>query len=764
MGKTLSVVLATFNEEKNLAACLDSVKNLADEIIIVDGSSTDKTVEIAKKYKAKVKITTNKPNFHINKQMAIDMATKDWILQLDADEHVSEQMEKEIKEILKKDKNDINGYWMPRKNLFLGRFLMKGGQYPDYTLRFYRKGKGRLPQKDVHEQAEVEGKVDYLKSALLHYPYENFSHYYRKWDKYNDFFANQIKEEQKSKNILAKLFYAFLYLLVKPTYWFLLTYIRHKGFMDSWQGFVFSLFSALRFPVSYIKYVGPYKFSAAVIVLVAAIIRLYNFPTRWGIGGDDGRDAMIALEAIKRHQLPLVGSFSSAGPFVFGPLFYWFIMLSYIILPGVMNAPWIVLEAVSIINVILLLYLGKILVDKKFSVILGILAAFSPQLVVRSLTLGQHTFVATFSILTIISFILFWQKQKQVFAFLTGLFVGIALSMHYQALNLLVFFPAMFFVLSASIKARIKGFLNLFIGFLIPSLPLLYWDAHQNFANLRNLLDYFLIGEYRLYVPNSWKLFLFKYIPDYWSFVVGNLSFVGLILFFASSLLFAYLFLKRRISQPFSALGIIFFLFLFVNRYYRGERSEGYLLYLLPLVLIFSTLLFYKIISYKNNLIKTLGIVSIIAIIVFNFSYIVKVINFKSPAEYYQLAVKSLISKYPNTKFALYNYGYRFYDSGMGLSFFMSYYNVSDVNGKKIGMSCYGKGCPPQNLTIINKNYVLLVDLAKVKKSDFDKSKKLWINVNQPTVYDDLVGWLNGYNLKSTFFLDKYIMGRLGKI
>lgn len=87
--KSLSVVLATFNEEKNLPSCLDSIKDLADEIVIVDGTSSDKTIEIAKKYNAIVKITTNKPNFHINKQMAIEMATKDWILQLDGDEHVS---------------------------------------------------------------------------------------------------------------------------------------------------------------------------------------------------------------------------------------------------------------------------------------------------------------------------------------------------------------------------------------------------------------------------------------------------------------------------------------------------------------------------------------------------------------------------------------------------------------------------------------------------------------------------------------------------
>jgi glycosyltransferase involved in cell wall biosynthesis len=249
----LSVVLATFNEENNLAACLDSVRDLADEIIIVDGSSTDKTVEIAKKYGAKVVVTKNLPNFHINKQKAIGLATKDWILQLDADERVTRELAKEIKE---KIENSVNGYWMPRKNLFLGRFLMKGGQYPDYTLRLYRKGKGHLPQVHVHEQAEVIGRVDYLKNALLHYPYKNFAQYVVKWNKYNDLLAGQIKDKLKAKNFFVKILYAVGYLIVKPGHWFLTTYIRHKGFMDLWPGFVFSFFSALRFPVSYIKYLS----------------------------------------------------------------------------------------------------------------------------------------------------------------------------------------------------------------------------------------------------------------------------------------------------------------------------------------------------------------------------------------------------------------------------------------------------------------------------------------------------------------------------
>lgn len=249
----LSVALATFNEEQNLPALLDSVRSLADEIVVVDGSSMDRTAEIARRYKAKVIVVENLPNFHINKQKAIDLTTKDWVLQLDADERVPEELVNEIKQKITSN-SSVNGYWMPRKNWFLGRFLMKGGQYPDYMLRLYRKGKGYLPQVHIHEQAKVVGQVGYLRHSLLHYPYRNFKVYLLKWNRYNDLLATQIKENLKSKNYFAKIAYGVGYSIIKPAHWFLTTYIRHKGFMDLWPGFVFSFFSALRFPVSYFKY------------------------------------------------------------------------------------------------------------------------------------------------------------------------------------------------------------------------------------------------------------------------------------------------------------------------------------------------------------------------------------------------------------------------------------------------------------------------------------------------------------------------------
>ncbi len=249
----LSVALATYNESLNIKKCLEALEGFADEIIIVDGESTDDTVEIAKKFGAHVILKPNNKNFHVNKQIAIDACKYEWILQLDADEVVSVALKKEIQKILDTD-SPCNGYWMPRKNWFLGKFLMKGGQYPDYTLRLYRNGKGHLPQKDVHEQAVVEGQVGYLKEALYHYPYKDFGAYIAKWNRYNIFASDQIAQIQKKANFIKKILIFVSYLLLKPVWWFLWTYVRHKGFMDLWPGFVFSLFSALRFPVSYIIY------------------------------------------------------------------------------------------------------------------------------------------------------------------------------------------------------------------------------------------------------------------------------------------------------------------------------------------------------------------------------------------------------------------------------------------------------------------------------------------------------------------------------
>lgn len=140
-----------------------------------------------------------------------------------------------------------NGYWLPRRNYFLGRFLTKGGQYPDYTLRLYKNGKGNLPACDVHEQAVVEGQTGHLKHDLLHYGSPDFENYLVRFNKYTSLLAEQM-------NIPINIPTCFNYLFIKPTREFIYIYFRHRGYVDGYPGFVFALFSGLRFAIAYIKH------------------------------------------------------------------------------------------------------------------------------------------------------------------------------------------------------------------------------------------------------------------------------------------------------------------------------------------------------------------------------------------------------------------------------------------------------------------------------------------------------------------------------
>jgi glycosyltransferase involved in cell wall biosynthesis len=244
----LSVAIATLNEQNNIDRCFKPLKGWADEIVLVDGESSDKTVALAEKYGANVTVSANKPIFHINKQMAIDKCRGDWILQLDADEVVTKKLKKEIDKIISSD-TKFNAFWIKRKNLFLGRWLKKSGQFPDPVIRLFKNGKARLPCKSVHEQIEVDGNVGWLENPMDHYSNPTFSEYLKRSNRYTSLTAQEMIEE-KIKPGLGQFLKAVF--MCKKT--FFLIFFRHKGFVDGFPGFIFALFSGLHFITSYIKF------------------------------------------------------------------------------------------------------------------------------------------------------------------------------------------------------------------------------------------------------------------------------------------------------------------------------------------------------------------------------------------------------------------------------------------------------------------------------------------------------------------------------
>ncbi len=276
----ISVALAVLNEEQSLDRCLKSVEKLADEIVVVDGGSTDRTIKIAKKYHARIIQTTNPAMFHINKQKALNAAKGEWILALDADEAVSPLLAQEIRDVVagkthvqlsaKKQRlfqrhqqrieardgavgtehGEITAYFVPRLNFYLGGWLKHGGVYPDGVIRLLKKGKAHFPCKSVHEQLAVDGKVAWLQNDLLHYADPTFGRYLMRANRYTSLTADRMLADHVSTSVLSILHY----MIFKPCATFLSLYIRHKGVLDGFPGFVWALFSGLHYPLAFMKY------------------------------------------------------------------------------------------------------------------------------------------------------------------------------------------------------------------------------------------------------------------------------------------------------------------------------------------------------------------------------------------------------------------------------------------------------------------------------------------------------------------------------
>lgn len=275
--KKLSVALAVYNEEDHIRTCLHSIQDIADEIVIVDGGSTDNTVEIARKYNAIIIQADNPKVFHINKKKAVEACSSEWVLQLDADEEVSPELAKEIKSvvssatindyphsntlflrhqhivetrdgIIRPLKGEIQGFYIARKNFFLGKPMTYAGMYPDGVLRLFKKDKATVPAKDVHEQIQVEGRVGWLIHDLYHYSNPTLKRYINGAKRYTTLQAKEISQD--SHNGIVRLL---LYMCIKPITTFFSLFFLHKGILDGIHGFLFSFFSALQIPVAYIK-------------------------------------------------------------------------------------------------------------------------------------------------------------------------------------------------------------------------------------------------------------------------------------------------------------------------------------------------------------------------------------------------------------------------------------------------------------------------------------------------------------------------------
>lgn len=238
----LAVVIITRNEEENIVPCLESA-SFADEIVVLDSGSTDRTVELARQFTSRV-FTAPWEGFGKTKNRAVEAATMPWIFVLDADERLTPELRQEIEAILQAD-GPLDGYRVPRRNFFCGRFIKHLGWYPDYSIRLFRRERGRFQEREVHESVQVQGRVGTLRQPMLHYTYRSLSDFLQRLDRYSTLAAREIIK-QGIKPHWGELVW-------RPLLTFVKLYLLKRGFLAGRDGYTLAfLYSTYTF-VKYAK-------------------------------------------------------------------------------------------------------------------------------------------------------------------------------------------------------------------------------------------------------------------------------------------------------------------------------------------------------------------------------------------------------------------------------------------------------------------------------------------------------------------------------
>jgi glycosyltransferase involved in cell wall biosynthesis len=243
MAKTsLSVVIITKNEETNIRECLESVA-WVDEIIIVDSGSEDNTIAICKDYTDKISINVDWKGFGYQKNLALQQATKDWVLSLDADERITSALRIEIENVI--NNSDYSAFAIPRQAYFLGQAMKHGGWWPDYVVRLFRRNTGVFSEDIVHERILVNDPVQKLSTPLLHYSYINLDQVMVKMNQYSSAGAYKAYRQGKNSSLIKA--------IAKAKWTFFRAYFLRLGILDGQAGFIAAFSKAEETYYRYLK-------------------------------------------------------------------------------------------------------------------------------------------------------------------------------------------------------------------------------------------------------------------------------------------------------------------------------------------------------------------------------------------------------------------------------------------------------------------------------------------------------------------------------
>lgn len=428
------------------------------------------------------------------------------------------------------------------------------------------------------------------------------------------------------------------------------------------------------------------KFAVSVffILLIALIFRFYNYPFRFALGPDQAGFAIQSKFALESFSLPLLGPFSSGAPFQTGGEWYWFIMLGYLIFPFTNIAPWIFLTLSSVVFILILILYAKKIEDKKFALIVGLLAAISPAQITQSVNLTNQSPQALFSVLALYSSHLLLKTNKSIYSFFIGLFIGISSAIHLQGGALVTIF--LITVIVGRIKS-LKIYLTFLLGAFLAWLPVLIKDIDNNFYNSKNMINYYLFNENAISyeaLGRRWLTFVGEFVPNSWALVSGGFSFISIFIISSSILIFLFLLFNRKLKKDWIIIFCVYLISIFILRYTRTPIFESYIVFLHPFIYLITGFVIYYFYKYK----KLLGIFILAIIIISTLQKTEAEIKATTHDKFnFEIYSIKLEKGYPEKKYAIYDY--KFSNKLFAIPFVFHLYSDKKLNddGVPIGIN-----------------------------------------------------------------------------
>src|SRR4030042_7009488 len=336
-----------------------------------------------------------------------------------------------------------------------------------------------------------------------------------------------------------------------------------------------------------------------IILLVAItvfglVLRFWNYTNRFGLAYDQAHDAIVAREALNERKIPLLGPFSSAGPFQTSGTWYWLIVVGTAIYPKSVLSPWIYLTAFCSLLIVGMGVLGKWLENEWFGLLLALLTSMSTAQIAQSVNLTNQTPIAVLSLGSLICALWYLRTRRKLAAFCLGLFASWAASIHLQGMALAIFVFLMFIF---SKKFSIGAICASILGAIPPMFPIYLYDKSHDYVNIKNMLYYYMKDQYITSLDvlgRRWLTYLTEFWPKEWAHIIGGNIWLAIAVAGLACCMFLYLVIRRKMPQTWGLIFTTFAGMVILLRYTRVPLFSSFIVFTHPLVLLISGWVIYR--------------------------------------------------------------------------------------------------------------------------------------------------------------------------